>query len=395
MTQFINLHAQTDYSILDSLIPVKGLFERAKELNQPATAITDHGTLAATWEALKVSRETGVKLIIGCECYFVDDINKVDKFRHIILIAKNQVGYRNLLTINKKGYDNDVLISKRVYPVIDWNLLEKYSDGLICLTACGNGIVCQLLTNGKNDEAESTILRLKKIFGDNLGLEVQPNNMQRGANYITGKIDQAFLNRQLILLGKKHNIKVVPACNAHYLTKDQSDVHDAMLSIGSRQSIYSNFRLKYNVPQFYLKSADEIKLFFSRNFGEEYADSIIANTVYFSDLCEVPNWIEPKFSNPSGKELPIFPVEDASDYLEFVRWLEDKDFKHLEIDKSYLRFRCDKLFKSRVESDDKIYKERLIEELDVIEFHGFSSYMLIVADYIDWARANNILVCPG
>src|SRR6185295_12118975 len=140
--------------------------------------ITDHGTLAATWDALKASRETGVKLIIGCECYFLNDTsNTEDKFRHLILIAKNATGYRNLLTINKKGFDQGHSLGKRVYPIVDWKLLEQYREGLICLTACGNGIISQLLTNGKFDEVDQTIIRLKSLFGDNLGLEIQPNNM--------------------------------------------------------------------------------------------------------------------------------------------------------------------------------------------------------------------------
>lgn len=402
MTNFVSLHNQTDYSILDSLISPKALFQRAKELGQSAVAITDHGTLASVWDALKASRETGVKLIVGCECYFVDDASKSeDKFRHIILIAKNAIGYKNLLTINKKGFDQGKFLGKRIYPVIDWNLLEKYKDGLICLTACGNGIVSALLTNGKFDEADRTILRLKDLFGDNLGLEIQPNNMQRFASIFNEKIDQGFLNRQIINLGKKHNIKVVPACNAHYLKKEDSATHDVFLSIGSHQPVYSNFRLKYPLPEFYLKSGDEVKNFFSRNWGEEYAEELCANTIYFSDLCEFPDWIDPKYSNPSGKELPIFPVKDEPDYSEFCEWLSSQDdtVKSLAEDKQFLRFKCLYYFNSRIkdlnDGNRKQYEDRLVEELDVIEFHGFSSYMLIVADFIDWARKNDIFVGEG
>src|ERR1017187_3556832 len=188
MTDFVSLHNQTDFSILDSLISPKALFNRAKDLGQTAIAVTDHGTLAGAWDALKAAKDTGVKLIIGCECYFVDDAASTtspgvsDKFRHVVLLATNAVGYRNLLTINKKGFDQGSFLGKRVYPVVDWNLLEKYAEGIICLTACGNGIINQLLMNKKYDVAEDTLLRLKKIFGDRLGLEVQPNNMKRGSN---------------------------------------------------------------------------------------------------------------------------------------------------------------------------------------------------------------------
>ena len=198
MTEFISLHNQTSYSLLDSLMEPKALFKRAKELGQTAIAITDHGSLAGAWEAWKVSKDVGVKLIIGCECYFTNDVDNVDdKLRHVVLLAKNAVGYRNLLTLNKKGFDKNSFIGKRVYSVIDWKLLEQHAEGLICLTACGNGIISQLLMNQKTDEAEQTLVRLQKIFGDNLGIEVQPNNMKRSSNIYNDEIDQNFLNRQL------------------------------------------------------------------------------------------------------------------------------------------------------------------------------------------------------
>lgn len=405
MTDFISLHNQTDYSILDALSSPKDLLKKAKELGQTAVAITDHGTLAAAWDAWKASKDIGIKLIIGAELYFRNSIDTPitpdEKLRHIILLAKNAEGYKNLLTLNKLGFDRASLLGKRVYSAIDWSLLEKYSSGLICLTACGNGIISQLLMNRKLDEAESSILKLHSIFGDDLGLEVLPNNMKRGANYYTDEIDQQFINKQLINFGKKHNIKVVAACNSHYINKEDHETHDVLLAIGSHQPVYSNFRIKYNVPEFYLKSGDEVKAFFTRNYGEEFAQELCDNSIYFANLCEVTEWIDPKFTNPSGKELPIFPVKDQDDYNEFINWisLQEENIKSLDEDKQYLRFWCDKFFESRVknlsEVDLKIYKDRLDEEFDVLEFHGFSSYMLIVADYIFWARKNGIAVGTG
>ena len=402
MTDFVSLHNQTDFSILDSLISPKALLKRAKELGQTAIAITDHGTLASAWDAWKASKDIGVKLIIGCECYFTNDASNIDdKLRHVVLIAKNATGYRNLLTLNKKGFDNNSFIGKRVYSVIDWKLLEQHSEGLICLTACGNGIVSQLLMNHKTDEAEQTLVRLHAIFGDNLGIEVQPNNMKRGSNIYNDEIDQNFLNRQLINLGKKLNIRVVAACNAHYLKKEDHDTHDVFLAIGSHQPVYSNYRLKYPVPDFYLKTGEEVKAFFTRNYGEETAQSLCNNSLYFANLCEVPQWIDPKFSNPTGKELPVFPVKDETDYPEFIEWIsrQSADLQKLEEDKLFLRYRCEKLFDSRVKNltpeQRTQYFVRIDEELDVLEYHGFSSYMLIVADFIEWARAQEIAVGEG
>jgi DNA polymerase-3 subunit alpha len=407
MTAFVSLHNQTDFSILDSLISPKALFNRAKELGQTAIAVTDHGTLAGAWDALKAAKDTGVKLIMGCECYFVDDVTGcttpgvTDKFRHVVLLATNAVGYRNLLTINKKGFDQGSFLGKRVYPVVDWKLLEKYAEGLICLTACGNGIINQLLMNKKYDAAEATLLRLKKIFGDKLGLEVQPNNMKRGSNIFNDEIDQQFLNRRNIEWGKKHGIRVVPTCNAHYVKKEDSQIHDVFLAIGAHQPIYSNYRLRYSVPDFYLKTGDEVKAFFARNYGEELAEELCANTIYFADQCEKPDWIDPKFSNPSGKELPIFPVKDEPDYAEFRAWVahQPPPVLQLDEDKQFLRYHCEKFFDCRIKGltpeNRAQYEARLVEELDVIEFHGFSSYMLIVADFIDWARKHDVAVGDG
>ena len=324
-----------------------------------------------------------------------------EKFRHIVLIAKNAEGYRNLLTINKLGFDQSSFVGKRVYSVVDWKLLEQYSEGLICLTACGNGVISQLLMNHKMDEAEDTLLRLKRIFVDNFGIEVQPNNMKRGSNIFNDEIDQFFLNRQLINLGKKHDIRVVAACNTHYLTKEESGVHDVLLAIGSHQPAYSNFRLRYPTPDFYLKTGDEVKAFFSRNYGDEIAQKLCDNSIYFANMCEVPQWIDPKFSNPSGKELPIFPVKDEVDYPQFTDWIakQPENIKKLDEDKSFLRYRCDINFDLRVKGltpeQREQYGNRIEEELDVLEYHGFCSYMLIVADFIEWARKNEIAVGDG
>lgn len=404
MTDFVSLHNQTEFSILDSLITPKALFKRAKELGQTAIAVTDHGSLAGAWDSWKASKDTGVKLIIGCECYFQDDASSAhEKFRHVVLLAKNAIGYRNLLTLNKRGFDQNSFIGKRVYSVIDWKLLEEHSEGLICLTACGNGIISQLLMNHKMDEAEKTLLRLKAIFGDNLGIEVQPNNMKRGSNIYNDEIDQFFLNRQLINLGKKHDVRVVAACNTHYLVKGDSETHDVFLAIGSHQPVFSNYRLRYPVPDFYLKTGDEVKAFFTRNYGDELAQRLCDNSIYFANLCENPEWIDPKYSNPTGKELPIFPVKDEADYPDFSIWIKEQseELQKLDEDKLFLRWRCQQNFLayslSHEFNEDQIrqYQKRIDEELDVLEYHGFSSYMLIVADFIDWARKHEIAVGEG
>jgi intein/homing endonuclease len=401
---FINLHTHTEYSILDSTIKIKDLFSRVKELNQTAVAITDHGTLAASWEAYKIAKESGVKLIIGCEFYFRHNAKDNDeRFKHLILLAKNQIGYKNLLTLHAKGYDNIEQLGKKAYSCLDYSLLEDHTEGLICLTACGNGVISQLITHDKQN-VEVNILKLKELFGDNLGLEVQPHYLRRTiGNSYSNTFDQQHINHQMIKLGEKYNIRVVATCDAHYLKKEDSDTHNVLLAIASGQPIYSNYRMKYDLPEFYLKTEDEVQNFFARNYPGK-AKELVDNSQYFADLCEAPEWINTKYSNPSGKELPEFPVKDQPDYQEFISWENDQEekVKKLQEDKKYLRYKCDINLKSYFE-DGRLtngsledYKNRITEELDVLEYRDFSSYMLVVADFLRYARTlSPFAVGPG
>lgn len=398
MTDYVALHNHTFFSILDALSSPKELMVRAKELGQSAIAITDHGSLACAWDAFKASKEVGVKYIVGCEFYFINDVaNKEDRVRHLVLLAKNAEGYRNILLLNRGGFDHSIYYGKKVYPLIDWKALEAHAEGVICLTSCGSGIVSQLLNTKKFAEAEETAKRLKGIYGDDLAIEIQTNNLKRYSNAYNEAIEQRFTNFHLVNLAEKLNIRVVPTTNSHYLRPEDASTHDVLLAIGSGQSVYSNARLKYDLPQFYVRSADEVKEFFLRTHTEEQIDRWMANTVHFASLCEEPKWIDPKYSNPSGKELPEFPVKDEPDYQEYCDWLttQPETVQALEPDKSFLRYRCAKNFFRVPAGEEELYQARLDEEFDVIEFHGFSSYMLIVADYIDWARKNGVRVGPG
>lgn len=404
MSKFVSLHNHSHFSILQALPSPKELFCRAKELNQPAIALTDSGSFAGAWDAFKASKETGVKLIIGAEFYFLPDASKKeDKIRHIILLAKDAIGYKNLLTLNRVGFDQALIAGRKVLPIVDWKTLENYSKGVICLTACGNGIIGHHINSKNFDAAETDIKRLITIFGkDDLGIEVQPNALNRPSTPYHSNINQIFTNYHLIRLANKFNLRIVPTCNAHFLKKEEADTHDVLLAIGAMQPRYSNARLRYNVPDFYLKSYEEIKTFFARNFGEEFADKICENTIYFANKCEMPDWIEPRFSNPRGKELPVFDVRGAEDYQEFENWIKEQsgEIRSLSEDTAYLRFKCYSVFNRQIAPKltflkCKEYIERIEKELTVLDKQGFSSYMLIVADYVSWARKNNISVGPG
>ena len=399
---YISLHNQTHYSILDALSSPEELLDKAVSLGMTSIAITDHGTFASVWEAFKLSKKKKIKLIVGCEYFFKRDPNQTH-FNHVILLAKNAEGYRNMLSLNFDAFANSPIGSKKKYPIVSWELLEKYSAGTICLTACGAGILAESIMENKPDQLEGDLTRLINIFGkDNLGIEIQANNLKRYAGHILKEIDQNLINRQLIKLADKHELRIVPSCNSHYINKEDHDVHDTQLAIGSSQPKSSRFRLKYDLPEFYLKSEEEIKKFFSRNFGKEFADKIVDNTNYFADLCEVPEWIDPRFSNPSGKEMPSFPARDQEDYLEFKEWVKSDNnvfdmskTRLLEEDVQYLRYRVFLGLKAKNLDMNEKYLERVKEELEVLEMKDFSSYMLVVMDFIEYAKKNDITIGPG
>jgi len=383
---------------MDSLIKPKELFQRAKELGQSSIAITDHGTLAGAWDGLKYSKQVGVKLIFGCEFYFVDDVSDENsKIRHVILLAKNYQGYKNLLLANKLANDNHIILFKKVLPRIDWNVLERCSDGLICTTACGGGILSQLINTRQIDKAKAQAQRLKDIFGDSLALEIQPHAMRRNATQYNDYEDQTLVNHTLIKFGDELGIKVVAATDAHYLNKDGWEAHDALLAIGTRMPARAISRLKYTSHEFYLKSREEVVKFFARRYKDR-AEEFCDNSLYFANMCEEPEWINPKYSNPSGNELPEFPVPDQRDYSIFLDWLSEQpeEVRKLREDSAYLRYWCLKEMPYKTPQDKRQeYLDRLDEEFEVIDYLGFSSYMLIVADYVQYCHKNDIPVGPG
>lgn len=373
------------------------LFDKAKEFGQESIAITDHATLAGHWPSLKASRSTGVKLIAGCDFNFVNSVdNKEESLRNIVLIAKNATGYKNLLLLSKLGFDNNVIAFKKAIPRIDWNLLSNYSEGLICLTSGGNGILAQLAMK-RSDDLLPQAQKLKDIFQDNLAIEFQGHTLNRNANPYSGQIDQRFINIELKKIAEALNIRPIVTTNALYPTKNEYKAHDVMLAIGAGQPIGSRSRLYYNNNDFYLKTPIEIAQHFIRLnsiYSPTFIQSLFENTIYFDEQCEIPNWIETKYSNSGGKELPDFPVQQQPDYEEFAEW-KKQHFPNIKNDMAYLRYACEIGLKKLVHSDHDIYKKRLEEEFDVIEYHGFSSYMLIVADFIQYAKNNNISVGPG
>jgi DNA polymerase-3 subunit alpha len=416
----VGLHCHTAQgSMLDAMTNVYDMFKKASELGQPALAISDHGTAASWFDARKASVKYGVKFLPAIEAYFVDDVKEPkQKRRHIVLIASNEKGYRNLLQLNYEGFLNFeyVAVMGKVFPRIDWNLLEKYNEGIICLTACGSGLISrQMFVHGEDgewlegachDNVLKTAQRLKGIFGDNLYLEVQPHNLKiferdkktgefklkNGKQIVI--VDQNHINNKLREVGKILGIRVVATTDIHYLNKEDAKAHDMLMAISSKAPLSDKMRHRYEVEEFYMKDYEEIHAHFVKYFDKEFADEVCDNTIRIANQCEDPVYLDPK-----GVRFPKFDTKVEDDYNKFLTWKAKNIKNNIPEDHAFMRFRCIQGFKKKFghlkgESKKK-YIDRMMDELKVLEQHNFCSYMLIVSDFIKKAKENKIFIGPG
>jgi DNA polymerase-3 subunit alpha len=383
---FVSLHNHTEQgSPLDGMNDVGLLFEKAKELDHPSIAITDHGTMTAHYDAYKASQKTGVKLIPGMEVYFAPDLSE-KKSNHMVLVPKTERGYKNILRLNYEAYNNQASgYMGKLTPRISWNHIEEFNEDIFCLTACSNGVLSRDIVQDRLDKAEENVLRLKSVFKDRLFLEIQPHALKTD----DGNVDQVKLNDTLIGLSRKHDIPYVATCDAHYLDRDHAKYHDMMLAIKDKKPLSDPNRFRYGVQEMYLKPFHEITDFFGNHVGT----IAMNNSLKIAAACEEPHYLKSR-----GAILPQFPVKHQQDYIEFKVWWQE-NCEELPEDKAYLRYRCVegfKLFTDGFSPEKKRdYWNRVKYELSVLELHNFSSYMLIVADYINWANNNGVIVGPA
>jgi len=378
---FVSLHNHTELgSPLDGMNNVYDLFRRAKEIDHPAVAVTDHGTLTALYDARKASLETGVRLIPGIEAYFADDLSERKSY-HLVLLAQNEVGYRNILKLNYSAYKNQVsgYMGKKT-PRISWEHIEANNEGVVALTACCNGLIAKtLITDDNEEKAMCHIRRLSAIFKDRFFLELQPHALY-DVNKHGKEVNQQKLNEALLRISSDFKIPYVITCDAHYRDKEHAKYHDFMLAIKDKKAVDDPGRFRYGVQDMYLKTHEEIINF----FGPKVANIGMQNSTKIMESCEDPSYLEPK-----GPMLPAFPVENQNDFLQFKAW-KKKVGSTIPEDQAYLRFKCIEGFKdklSHLDKDDKEeYWDRVKLELSVLEGKNFSSYMLIVADYVNWAK---------
>ena len=353
----MHLHVHTEYSLLDGANRIKDLIKRTKELGMDSIAITDHGVMYGVVEFYKEAVNSGVKPILGCEVYTAkrtrhDKQGNIDSEPgHLVLLAKNNQGYKNLMKIVSIGFTEGFYYKPR----IDFEVLERYSEGLIALSACLSGDVPKALLNNDFEKAKKIALKFNDIFGkDNFYLEIQSNGIE----------EQKLVNSQLIKLSKETGIPLVATNDAHYLRKEDARAHEILLCIQTGKSINDEDRMKFPSDDFYVKSPEEMEEFFV-NIPEA-----ISNTVKIAEMCNV----ELEF----GKlHLPKFSVPDDKDAYEYLKELCYEGLKR-QYGENF---------------EDKI--ERLEYELSVIKQMGYVDYFLIVSDFIRYAKNNNIPVGPG
>ena len=363
-SRFVHLHCHTEYSLLDGANKVDKLFERIKALKQPAVAMTDHGNMFGAVEFYREAMSHGIKPIIGCEIYVAPtsrfEKKGVDKGpkeynNHLILLAMNKEGYRNLCKLVSLGYMEGFYYKPR----IDKDLLRELNGGLIALSACLQGEVSQALNYGVYEKAKAAAETYATICGDRYYIEIQDNKLA----------EQEKVNRQLVELAKELSIPVVATNDCHYGERADFHAHDVLLCVQTGKTVSDDNRLKIETDELYLKSADEM------NQGFDYCPGAVERTLEIADRCNVDiefgKYHFPNFTPP--KEISL------DDYLD-------------ELAHQGLEQRLEGIIDAELR---KSYVERLEYELDVIKRMQFPGYFLVVADFINYAKENGIPVGPG
>ena len=355
---FTHLHVHTEYSLLDGSSKIKELTARAKELGMDSMAITDHGVMYGVIDFYRAAREVGIKPILGCEVYVAPGSRfdresgaGEDRYYHLVLLAENNTGYKNLMKIVSKGFVDGFYYKPRV----DLKLLTTYHEGIIALSACLAGEVQKYLARGMYEEAKRSALRYHEIFGkDHFYLELQDHGMP----------EQKMVNQGLLRLSQDTGLELVATNDIHYTYAEDAKAHDILLCIQTGKKVTDEDRMRYEGGQYYCKSEEEMRKLFP------YAQEAIDNTHKIAERCNV----EIEFG---VTKLPKYQVPEG-----FDSW-------------TYLNHLCREGFKTRYPDDNGTLSRRLDYELGVIRTMGYVDYFLIVWDFINYARSQNIMVGPG
>jgi DNA polymerase III subunit alpha len=360
MSDFIHLHVHSEFSLLDGLGKLDQLIDKAKSFGMDALAVTDHGAMYGSFKFYLKAKAAGIKPIIGVETYVarrsrLDKEGKIDTDPyHLVLLAKNEIGYRNLCKLVTLAH----LEGYYYRPRIDWDILSQNHEGIICLSACLHGQISSLLREGKNAEAEVTASKYAELFGPNhyyLEIQAHPNIP-----------DQETVNLKVVELGKKLGIPIVATNDIHYVNQGDAEAQEILLCVQTQHTIVEKNRpmSMLSSPDFYMRSPAEMKSLFS-----QYPEAI-ENTVRIANMCDlslsVGKWI-----------LPYFPLPEG------------------ETPESYLKKLVSEWLPKKYPEVNDVITKRIEYELDIINTKGYATYFLIVQDFINWAKNHGIGVGPG
>ena len=362
MTDFVHLHLHTEYSLLDGAAKVDDLVDHLVKNGIDTCAITDHGNMYASLYFAEECVKKGIKYIIGCELYAVDDhLQKQHgvKNEHLVLLAKNKTGYKNIVKLDSLSYIDGYYGGK---PRISYDLIKQHSEGVICLSACLAGRLPQLLLRGDYEGAKAWAAEMKGVFGEDFYIELQDH----------GIAEQKQIMPDLIKIARELDIQLVATNDVHYIEKEDWEMHEVLLCIQTKSTL-AQPKMKFETHEFYMKSGDEMMELF------HYVPEAISNTRVIANKIEEPVFdLTPKGDPVRDTSLiPLYKPDDGStspDYLTRLTW--------------------EGLPKRYAEITDTI-RERAEYELGIIIKMGFADYFLIVWDYINWSRLQGIPVGPG
>lgn len=359
MKPFVHLHVHTEYSLLDGAARIKKMVKLAKEYGMPAVAMTDHGNMYGATHFFDACKEAGIKPIFGTEFYVADDLhnkNGKQKLAHLVLLVKNEQGYKNISMLNTIAFRDGFYYKPR----IDYKTLEQYSEGLVCLSACLAGDVPRLILEEQFDKAEELILWFKNLFGEDYYLEIQHN----------GIAEQEIVNAKLREYSKKFNIKLVATNDVHYLMEDDAEMQDVLMCVSMQKFVDDPDRFKFPTDELYFKTYDQMLA------GLPNDEEALDNTLEIAEKCNYKfvygHYLFPKYVPEGGYNETV-----GNNPKEYFMNLIDKG-----VEKKYGGY------------TDEI-RARVASEMAVIEKQGFIEYFLIVWDYINAARNMGMSVGPG
>ncbi len=366
---FAHLHLHTQYSVLDGAIKIPKLINRLEELKQPAVAITDHGVMHGAIDFYYAAKNSKIKPILGCEIYLSSDsrFNKTPKTQggpetfHMTLLAKNNVGYKNLCRVVSRAYLEGFYFKPRA----DYELLKEYSEGIVCLSGCCSSHLSYLATRENIEEARDVVEKCVDIYDDDFYIEIQPHELEK----------QKKLNALSYELASEYKVPLVATNDCHYLNKEDKRAQEVLMCVSMGKLITDPDRMRHDDAELYLKSTEEMY----QSFKD--VPEALENTIKIADKCNVDfdfsNYRMPKFNTPKGVNIDDYFTTQVENGLS-ERFLSFKE-RGINLD---------------LETKEK-YKNRLKEEISLIKKMGFSGYFLVVSDFIRWSKKNSVPVGPG